>query len=158
MNMSEHGSALLTQWEGFETKVYKDSVGLPTIGVGHLLTPVERTAGRIVIKGTATAYANGLTESQVRDLLVQDLGRFEKAVTDSVSVALDQNQFDALVSFCFNVGIENFRKSTLLQDLNKGNFADVPDGLRRWTMAGGEMLSGLANRRESEIKLWFGEL
>lgn len=158
MEMSEHGRNLLMQWEGFKMQVYKDSAGLPTIGVGHLLTPGEHSSGRISINGDAVVYGGGLTEPQVQDLLAQDLGRFVEALTECVSVTLEQNQFDALVSFCFNVGIENFKKSTLLKILNTGGFADVPDELRRWTSAGGARVPGLVNRRENEIKLWFGEV
>lgn len=154
MQMSTNGRELLSQWEGFEEKVYKDSAGLDTIGVGHLITKPEKNAGAITINGTAVAYANGLTKQQVLDLLGQDLDRFEKAVNDNVKVSLSQNQFDALVSFSFNVGGGNFRSSTLLRLLNEGKYDEVPAQLRRWNKAGGKVVQGLVNRRENEIKLW----
>jgi lysozyme len=157
MEMSDHGCSLLTQWEGFRNTEYKDAAGLPTIGVGHLLTPAECSAGCVAINGDSVSCSGGLTDSQVQDLLKQDLKRFEEAVTECVAVPIAQNQFDALVSFCFNVGIDDFKKSSLLKALNAGNFADVPDELRRWTSAGGQRVEGLVNRRENEIKLWFGE-
>jgi lysozyme len=154
MQMSENGKKLLTEWEGFKLEVYKDSAGLDTIGVGHLLTKTELESGNIVIDGTAVPYHHGLTKQQVMDLLGQDLKRFEKAINDNVTVALNQNQFDALVSFAFNVGVGNFERSTLLKVLNQGKYDEVPNQLRRWNKAGGRVVQGLINRREKEINLW----
>src|SRR6185436_11783170 len=115
MQMSEHGLGLLQKWEGFELKLYKDSAGLPTIGVGHLLTKSELTSGKIVINGIPVRYSGDLTNQQVLDLLSQDLKPSEQAVNKGVKVALNQNQFDALVSFAFNVGNPAFAASTLLK-------------------------------------------
>ncbi len=135
MKMSENGRELLARWEGVRTQVYKDSAGLPTIGVGHLLTEGESHCGKIVIGGVAVAYDGGLSEAQVLALLGQDLTRFEDAVNSAVTVVLNQNQFDALVSFSFNVGVGAFEKSTLLRVLNQGRYNEVPDQLRRWIKA-----------------------
>jgi lysozyme len=156
--MSEHGRRLLAQWEGFERNVYLDVAGLPTIGVGHLLTKDELSSERIVIGGDAIDYTLGLTDEQVYDLLGQDLERFERVVNDSVEPDLAQHQFDALVSFAFNVGGGAFRQSTLLKRLNARDFADVPSQLRRWIRSGGRIVQGLVNRRENEIKLWLDEI
>ena len=158
MTMSDHGKRLLAQWEGFERNVYLDVAGLPTIGVGHLLTKDELSSERIVIGGDAIDYTLGLTDQQVYDLLGQDLERFERVVNDSVEPDLAQNQFDALVSFAFNVGGGAFRQSTLLKRLNARDFADVPSQLRRWIRSGGRIVQGLVNRRENEIKLWLDEI
>ena len=158
MQMSPHALELLEQWEGFKLTVYKDSAGLPTIGVGHLLTKDELSSGKIVIKGAPVKYGDGLTDQQVTDLLSQDVGPAQNAVSGGVKVALSQNQFDALVSFTFNVGNGAFAGSTLLKVLNQGQYAQVPDQLRRWTRAGGKVVQGLVNRRENEIKLWNGEI
>jgi lysozyme len=158
MQMSEQGLELLKQWEGFESKVYKDSAGLPTIGVGHLITKSEKTSGAIVINGLPVQYANGLTDQQVLDLLGQDVQPAEQSVNNGVKVALDQNQFDALVSFTFNTGTAAFSSSTLLKVLNQGEYNQVPDQLRRWNKAGGQVVPGLVNRRENEIKLWNGQI
>lgn len=152
--MSQNGTKLLAEWEGLRTEVYDDAAGLPTIGVGHLLTQNERDTGRITIKGQAVDYQQGLSEQQVLDLLAQDLERFEAAVNDGVQVALNQNQFDALVSFAFNVGRQAFKSSTLLKKLNQGLYDEVPAQLRRWNKAGGNVIQGLVNRREKEIALW----
>ena len=156
MKMSERGQQLLIQWEGFKPKVYKDSAGLPTIGVGHLLTPQERKSGRLKIAGMSVRFSTGLTEEQVRGLLAEDLTRYEDAVSKKVLAQLGQDQFDALVSFCFNVGINAFQKSSLVACVNAGDLAAVPDELRKWTKAGGKQVPGLVNRRENEIKLWLG--
>jgi lysozyme len=158
MQMSQHGLDLLKQWEGFELNVYNDSAGLPTIGVGHLLTKSELSSGKIVIKGVSVKYADGLTNQQVLDLLSQDVKPAEQTVNNGVKVSLNQNQFDTLVSFTFNVGGAAFTSSTLLKVLNQGQYAQVPDQLRRWTRAGGRVVQGLVNRRENEIKLWNGEI
>lgn len=158
MKMSTHGLDLLKQWEGFESKVYKDSAGLPTIGVGHLLTKSELSSGKISINGVTVQYVNGLTDTQVLDLLSQDVRPAEKAVNTNAKVVLNQNQFDALVSFTFNVGVGAFTGSTLLKLLNQGQYAEVPNQLLRWTRAGGQVVQGLVNRRQNEIKLWNGQV
>ncbi|MGC2237213.1 MAG: lysozyme [Pyrinomonadaceae bacterium] len=154
MKMSANGLNLLEQWEGFKLKVYKDSAGLPTIGVGHLLIKSELTSGKIVIKGVAVKYAGGLTNQQVIDLLAQDVAPVGQVVTKAVTVPLTQNQFDALVSFTFNVGNAAFTGSTLLKVLNQKQYKEVPEQLLRWTRSGGKIVPGLVNRRENEIKLW----
>jgi lysozyme len=158
MKMSENGKRLLSEWEGVETRVYRDVAGLPTIGVGHLLTKDEMTSGKIWIRGAPVDYANGLTQQQVMDLLGQDLEKFEQTVNESVKVQLNQNQFDALVSFTFNVGPNAFKNSTLLKLLNQSQYQEVPNQLRRWVYAGGQIVRGMVNRRENEIKLWSGQL
>jgi len=156
MQMSQRGKELLAQWEGVELKVYKDSAGLPTIGVGHLLTRDELTSGKILIRGLSIKYANGLSQQDVIDLLAQDLDNFEEIVNTNVKVDLAQNQFDALVAFTFNIGGNAFKSSTLLKVVNQGRYGDVPEQLRRWVFAGGQKVQGLANRREKEIQLWNG--
>ena len=158
MQMSENGLALLQQWEGFKLQVYKDSAGFPTIGVGHLITKAEQASGTILINGAAVQYAGGLTDQQALDLLAQDVQPAEQAVNAGVTVALNQNQFDALVSFTFNVGVGAFQSSTLLKLLNQQQYDDVPAQLLRWTRAGGQVVQGLVNRRDNEIKLWNGEI
>ena len=158
MQMSQHGLQLLEQWEGFKLQVYKDSAGLPTIGVGHLITKSEQASGTININGVPVPYAGGLTQQQVTDLLAQDVVPAQNAVNNGVKVALNQNQFDALVSFTFNVGVGAFAGSTLLKVLNQGQYDQVPTQLLRWTRAGGKVVQGLVNRRNNEIKLWNGQI
>lgn len=157
MRVSRTGRQLITALEGYRLCPYKDPAGYLTIGVGHLLTKSELSSGKIHLNSVAVQWAHGLTPEQVDELLAQDLMRFEAAVTQNVKVDLNQHQFDALVSFAFNVGEEAFRNSTLLKLLNRGEYAAVPMQLRRWVYAGGRKLKGLAKRREQEIKCWNGD-
>lgn len=105
--MSEAGLAFLTQREGFSSTVYRDSAGHPTIGYGHKIVAGEDFSG-------------GITESAARELLAQDVTKAEDTVRNSVKVELTQDQFDALVSFTYNVGPVAFSHSTLLRMLNEG--------------------------------------
>jgi lysozyme len=152
--MSPHGRELLEEWEGVRLKAYKDSAGLLTIGVGHLLTKSELSSGKININGESVKYVNGLTAEQADELLEQDVKPAETTVNNNVKVELNQHQFDALVSFTFNVGGGAFKGSTLLKKLNNGQYDQVPAQLMRWDKAGGKVVPGLKKRRESEVKLW----
>ncbi|WP_319422750.1 lysozyme [Pleurocapsa sp. FMAR1] len=87
-------------------------------------------------------------------LLKEDLSIFEKAVTRFVTVPLNQNQFDALVSFTFNVGVGAFSKSTLLKLLNYKDYQKAANEFSRWTRGGGRILPGLINRRKDEHELF----
>ena len=154
MQMSANGQRKVADWEGFKPRAYHDAGGKLTIGVGHLLTRSELSAGKIWIQGEAVRYAAGLSDRQVLDLLAQDLKGAENAVNEGVEVELQQNQFDALVSFCFNVGATAFKNSTLLRRLNQGGYEEVPVQLRHWVHGNGAVVAGLVGRREHEIALW----
>ena len=154
MQVGQSGKKLFQEWEGLELNEYLDSGGAPTIGVGHLMTRSERMSGKIMINGKGVVYRNGLTVQQCWDLLDQDLDFAEASMNSMVKVSLNQNQFDALVSFIFNVGESAFRNSTLLKVLNAGHFDQVPAQLRRWIRDNGKVVKGLVNRREKEIALW----
>jgi len=154
MHVGQRGKNLFKEWEGLVTHEYLDSGGAPTIGIGHLLTRSERTSGKITIGGQALDYRNGLTEQQCWDLLDLDLSGSEAVVNEAVKVSLNQNQFDALVSFVFNVGDGAFRGSTLLRLLNQGQLDQVPAQLQRWVRDNGQVVQGLVNRRNKEIALW----
>lgn len=156
MNISEKGLEFLTKREGKKNKVYLDSGGEPTIGVGHLLTRSERRSGKMIIDGEVIIYRNGLSDLQIMNLLQEDLEDVESVLNDDfyVEINLNQNQYDALCSFIFNVGISAFKGSTLLKKLNQELFDDIPAQLRRWVYDNGKKVQGLVNRREFEIKLW----
>jgi len=151
-------SALISELEYFEgdkSKVYPDSRKLPTIGVGHLLTKDELSSGVIIIGGESVIYGLGLSEPEIQVLLNQDLAQAEAAVNRLVKVQLNQDQWDALVSFCFNIGSGAFAGSCLLRCLNSGEFDQVPNQMRRWCKNhDGTLNQGLVRRREAEIKLW----
>lgn len=158
MKTSQKGLEFIANEEGVRLRAYFDVAGLPTIGVGHLLTEDEKESGYLNIEGEHIRWNLGITYPQTMSLLAQDVTIAETAINNNIEVELTQNQFDALVSFTFNVGIGAFRNSTLLQVLNEGDYNAVPDQLRKWVRAGGrgpeEGFMALANRREREIVLW----
>jgi len=156
VNTSQAGIDSLKKSEAVRLKMYRDVVGLPTIGVGHLLTKSELSSGKILIDNVAVRWGDGLTAPQVEQLLRHDLRTTEEAVDKLVGVALTQHQYDALVSFVFNVGGHAFAHSTLLRKLNMGDYQGVPAQLRRWIYAGGEPQLGLIHRRAAEVQLWLG--
>lgn len=158
MKASQHLLDLLVVWEGLELKPYKDVAGLLTIGIGHLLTEEEKKSGFVTIQGKKVPWHYGITKEQAFALKLQDMVRFENAVNKSVTVSLTQNQYEALVSFAYNVGVGAFESSTLLKKLNQGKYAEVPAELAKWVKAKGKTIQGLVNRRNNEIKLWEGKL
>lgn len=154
--LSKQGLQMLTILEGYQPNQYLDAAGLPTIGVGHLLTPSERKTGFISIGGRLVNYRRGLTEQQVQDLLEEDVSEFEDNLNSFLqwNITLAQYQYDALIMWMFNVGITQARKSTLFKKLAEGNLAAIPVELAKWVRAGGRRLAGLVNRRNHEIALF----
>lgn len=154
MRIDQAGIDFIKSAEGVKNFVYADSAGLPTIGVGHLLTQDELTNGKIHIDGKSHKYHDGLPDDVIDRLLLRDLHIAELSVRSNVRVNLTQNQYNALVSFAFNVGVGAFRKSTLLRLLNNSDYESVPYQMRRWVFSAGRQIQGLKNRREKEIELW----
>lgn len=153
--LSAAALSLLRSFEGARRKPYRDAVGKWTIGYGHLLSQSELRLQAVRIGEVAVPFATGLTGAQAEALLAQDVRWAEGVVNEAVSVPLSQNQFDALVSFTFNVGAGRLRRSALLRALNKGRYGDVPGQLQRYVRAGGRRLRGLVIRRAREAELWF---
>ncbi len=156
--MSAHGRALLAQWEGVELHEYLDASNLPTIGVGHLIRHDEERTGMLRIDARRVPYKYGISREDAMALLGEDLRWAESVVNEQVKVELEQHQFDALVSFAFNIGSGRFIESTLLKCVNSRNFDAVPAQFLRWVNAAGRRMGGLVNRREHEIALWEGKL
>jgi lysozyme len=154
MRIDQAGIDFIKEAEGVRPLAYLDVAGLPTIGAGHLLTRDELTSGKIMIDGHAYKYHDGLSDNIIDRLLMRDLHIAELAVKTGVRVDLNQHQYNALVSFAFNVGSNAFKKSTLLKRLNAGDYAAVPEQMRRWIFSAGQQIKGLKNRREKEIALW----
>ena len=142
MNVSERFFEHIELLEGFRARAYRDVAGKWTIGIGHLIQPDEDQLM------TAT-----LTHDAAKAILWNDVQAAMDTVNDMVSVPLNQGQFDALVSFTFNIGCAAFMRSTLLQKLNQGHCCAVPDEMRRWVRP-----AALKGRREAEIALYVGDI
>lgn len=140
MRTSSQGIDLICDFEGYRNKAYDDGVGVWTIGYGTTRYP----SGNKVVKGDVISMA------QAKEYMAHDLASFESAVNQSVKVPLKQNQFDALVSLTYNIGITAFKNSTLLKMLNSGNLAGAAGQFLVWNKAGGKVMQGLVQRRERE--------
>lgn len=145
VNVSDKFVPHIEALEGFRARAYRDVAGVLTIGYGHAIKPSE-----------AWLRDATLSREQAAELLRQDVKAAENAVNTFVKVPLKQEQFDALVSFTYNVGAGALRTSTLVRRLNNGHCCAVPDELRRWKYAGGRVVNGLVARREAEIALYTG--
>lgn len=155
MKISDNGLNKIKQWEAFIPFAYDDFDppksrrkikqgdrinGTLTIGYGH--TGADVRPGMTV------------TEDQATELLRKDVGSAERAIARHVKVELNQNEYDALVSFVFNVGEGNFQGSTLLKKLNQGRHDEVPGEMMKWINSKGKKMTGLVNRRSAEAGLW----
>ena len=147
MKTSNKGKAIIKQYEGFRAKPYLCPAGVPTIGYGA----TYYTDGRKVTLRDAP-----ISEADADKLLDKMLVKYEDAVNRYVQVPINQNQFDALVSFCYNLGQEALRTSTLLKKLNNKDYNGAADAFLNWVYAGGKKLQGLVNRRTDERKLFLG--
>jgi lysozyme len=146
MITSNNGILLIEQFEGFKATMYKDAVGLPTIGYGTLIDSADEQWLK-----TAT-----ISKDQAEVLLRKELGSIERNLNIMVLGKINQNQYDALVSFCYNLGVNNLRSSTLLKKINAAP-ADpaIKDEFMKWVHAGGKILQGLQTRRAAEANLYF---
>ena len=142
MEISQEGLSLIKKFEGCELKAYKCAADVWTIGYG-----------------STNDVKEGMEISQERAdmLLLEDVDVFEEAVNKLVEVPLEQNQFDALISWTFNLGPTNLKNSTLLKVLNNKDYDGVPAQIKRWNKAGGKVLQGLIRRREAEALLFEGK-
>jgi GH24 family phage-related lysozyme (muramidase) len=154
MKTSDAGLKLIAEFEGFGPKLYNDPAGHCTIGYGHLLH-----LGNCDGRAEEIPFQGGISEREARDLLALDIVRYEAFVEQFVLVPLSQGQFDALVSFCYNVGGGGLQQSSVLTAVNEGRFEDVCTELRKFVHAVGfdRPLPGLVRRREAECKL-FGSM
>ena len=139
MKTSDTMRHMIEEWEGLVLTAAPDVVGVPTVGYGH----------------TGTDVYNGqqITQAQADALLSQDLGYFENKVSE-MATNLNQQRFDALVSFSFNLGEGNLAKSTLLKLNNEGDFAAAANEFGKWNHAGGQVYAGLTRRRAGEAQMY----
>jgi len=143
MRVSGAGLERLKKFEALRLNAYKDVAGKWTIGYGHLILPDEQYL-----------RSGPITAAKAESLLRADLATAERAVGTLVVMKLSQSQFDALVSFVFNVGAGAFARSDMLQLINAGNFNGAAAQFPRWTRAGGRQSAGLLARRAVEQNLF----
>jgi len=139
MKLSEEGLSFIKEREGFRLMPYQDQGGVWTVGFGST---------------TEVVPGEKITEVEAGERLKEDVRHAENCVNQLVTVPLAQHEFDALVSFTFNVGCHALRKSTLLRKLNDGDYESVPAELARWDKDNGKVVAGLAKRRKLEGDLW----
>ena len=152
MKTSKDGINLIKHFEGCPMEngmvvSYRCPANKPTIGFGSLK----------LIDGSPVQDGMTITKQEAEDLLAHELEEYEGYINDMVTVDLKQNEFDALVSWVFNLGPSNLSSSTLLNRLNNKMWDDVPNQIKRWNKAGGEVLQGLVRRREAEALLFEGK-
>jgi lysozyme len=143
--VSSRGIAFIEKEEGVVLHVYLDSVQIPTAGCGHVLTTAERKVLKL---------GDPITQEQCDKWLKKDIAKVEDAINSRVTVPLTQNQFDALASLAFNIGVESFKGSTLVKKLNKLDYHGAAQEFLKWNHAGGEVSEGLTNRRKREAVLF----
>ncbi len=136
MKVSHRGLIAIEGREGVRLKAYRDSKGLPTIGVGHLIVP-----------GDGFSINSRITQEQCDELFAQDIQKYENGVSNAVKVPLTQNQFDALVSFCLNIGIGGFKGSTVVKRLNAKDYTGAAEAMMRWVKP-----PEITGRRQTEKK------
>lgn len=142
-HITQNGISLIKRFEGFETEIYLDAAGLPTIGYGHLLRA-----------GEAKMFKNGISPEAGEALLIKDVLSAECAVLRLIKAPLTDSQFDALVSFTFNLGSGALQRSTLRRKINREEHEEIPAEFMRWVWAGGRKLKGLIRRRDAEVHLY----
>lgn len=140
MQLSEKGKSLIKKYEGLKLSAYKCPAGVWTIGYGHT---------------TGVFEGQKIIQKQADDFFEQDIKQFEKIISELCKVPLKQSQYDALVSFVYNIGKNAFANSTLLKMLNEKDFVGAGNQFARWVYADGKKLSGLVKRREEEKNLFF---
>ena len=142
MKTSQYGIDLIKHFEGCELKAYKCPAGVWTIGYGHT-------------KGVQEG--DEWSEDHADHMLQVELEEYEGYVDKYVTAPLGQNQFDALVSWTYNLGGGNLSASTMLKVLNAGEYDEVPNQMLRWNKAGGKVLEGLTRRRQAEADMFCGK-
>lgn len=135
----------VTKFEGFSSSAYQCSAKVWTLGYGSTFNPYTKVKVRPLDK---------ITKAEALDWLDKELNVLTEAVKSVVKVSLTANQLNALVSFTYNVGIGNLRKSTLLRLLNDGNYQGAANQFLLWNKAGGKVLTGLTIRRQAEKDLF----
>ena len=143
--INDEGLAIIKDFEGFSPNVYRDPVGVPTIGYGSTW---DSSGERV------TMDHPDITEAEGEELLYGEIHNAEKAVGKLITAELTENMYAALVSLTYNIGSGNLQRSTLRKELNYGNYDDAADEFPKWRKAGGRVLPGLVRRRAAERELF----
>ena len=145
MKISQRGLDLIKDFEGFSSTAYLDVVNIPTIGWGNTF----------YADGTKVKLGDQISKTDALKLLEVIANRdFADKIFPLIKVKVTQNQFDAMVSLAYNIGVGNFLKSTLLKKLNASDFAGAGEEFLKWNKAGGKEVLGLTRRREREKQLF----
>ena len=135
--VTQAGIDLIRHFEGYSAYIYLDSAGLRTVGTGHLIRPSE-------------SFSEPITEQEAEELLKKDLWTAERAVLRLIRVPLEDNQFNALVSFTFNLGGGSLQRSALRSRINRFEYESVSCEMKKWIFAAGKKSKGLLRRRIAE--------
>jgi lysozyme len=144
MEINVKGIALICEFEGCRTEAYQDAGGVWTIGYGHTSVAGPPTVGPGVT----------ITRDEALEILTRDLETFCVGVKSAITATLSDNQFSALVSFAYNIGLGNFLSSSVLKSVNTYRFEQVPADLALWVKVRGKVLPGLIRRRAAEAALF----
>ena len=142
MQISQEGLALIKKFEGCELEAYKCPAGVWTIGYGHTKDVKE---------------GDKINKDEANYLLQEEMIEYESYINDMVDVDLNQSQYDSMCAWVYNLGPSNLGSSTMLRVLNEGKYDEVPQQMKRWNKANGEVLTGLIRRREAEALLFEGK-
>ena len=145
LTISDEGISLIKRYEGYKTTPYRCPAGLYTVGYGHVIGNGLQLPDE---------WNRTFSLGEIDELLERDLARFERGVLRYCTVYLTQSQFDALVSFSFNLGLGVLQRSTLRQKLNRGDYDGASKEFLKYTRAGGKVLKGLVRRRQAEYNLF----
>ena len=147
MKASDNGIALIQRFEGIKTKPYRDCIGLWTVGVGTLIGDG---------KSLPDSWNREFTLEECHALLRKELAHIERGIFKYINVQLTQNQFDALCSFVYNLGLGCLQRSMLRAKLNRGDVAGAIESWAKYNKAGGKVWKSLDLRRQAEIALFKG--
>jgi lysozyme len=139
MKCNAAGRDLIKKYESLRLDVYRDVVGLLTVGYGHR---------------TDLSIGTHITEDSANKLFDSDIAKFEAAVSDMLESEITSNQFSAIVSLAYNVGAAKIAKSTLIRKLNSGDIEGAAEEFLRWDKAGSRAVAGLTRRRKAERLLF----
>jgi len=149
MQASQQAVDAIKRYEGFRPRMYRDAAGRPTIGYGTLIDTSEE---QYLMNAT-------ITEAEAERLLRRDLVPFEKAINDTITVHLAQNQFDALLSLVYNIGPTAFKNGSLPRLINgRADALAISAKWKEYRKAGGQVLQGLVKRRSDELAIYWSHL